>query len=357
MTATPQIRGHRATGAVPWPLILLEGESGSGRSWLAAMLSADPRIGEMYWLDLGEGTGDQYGAIEGCSYTVLDHDGTYADIYQHVEEVHAEARRAREAGEKPAAFVIDAADDLWSGLSAWAEQQARGSRKNRELLAADPNADIDVGHTYWNKATGRWRKVMNKLMTFPGVVVVVATGGEVTEFDAQGRPTRNKSWAVGGQKKLPNDAMVHVRMFRDRDPLIIKSRTVRGGIKPGVDPARRVDRRDDLLAWIVFDVLGCDPATSATRTITNVTGGPATAEEAADIAAEEQQATGPATDPTWLADIQQDISMCQSEEALLAFWPQILSAVKEGRCTEPDGKALKARIQARRNQLVGGEAA
>lgn len=354
--SAPKIRGHKATGAVPWPLILLEGESGSGRSWLAAMLSADERIGEMYWLDLSEGTGDQYGGIEGCSYTVLDHNGSYADILQHVEEVRAEAQRAREAGEKPVAFVIDSGSDLWAGLSEWAGQLARSSRKNKDLLAADPNADIDVGHTYWNKATARWKRVMLRLMTFPGVVVVIANGNEVTDFDAQGRPTRNKSWSVDGQKRLPNDVMVHVRMFKDSDPQIIKSRTVRGGIRPGVDAPRRVERRDDLLAWMVFDVLKCDPATAVTRNIQPVTGGQLTPDEAADLAADEAQVNGPATDPTWLSEMQQDIAYCQTPEALKALWPQIVTAVTEGRCTKVDGEKLRARMAERGNQLAAAAA-
>lgn len=356
MTA-PKIRGHKATGAAPWPLILLEGEPGSGRSWRAALLSADERIGQMYWLDLAEGVGDQYGAIPGTDYTVLDHDGTYADILQHIEEVHAEAKRAREAGEPPVALVIDTVSDLWAGLTEWVHKIARSSRKNQEILKADPNADIDPGHTYWNKATARWKRIMLRLMTFPGVVVVIANGQEVTEFDAAGKPTRGKAWSVDGQKRLPNDVMVHVRVFRDDRPQIIKARTVHGGIRPGHDAPRRVEDRDDLLAWIVFDVLKCDPATAAARTIQPVTGGGLTAEERAEVAEEEKQATGPATDPTWLADIQQDIGMCQSEDALLQFWPQVVTAVKEGRCTESDGEQLRDRIRVRRGKLTAGKPA
>jgi hypothetical protein len=350
-----KIRGHKATGTVPWPLILLEGEAGSGRSWRAALLSADPRIGEMYWLDLAEGAGEQYGAIPGADYTVLDHDGTYADILQHVEEVHAEAKRAREAAEPPVALVIDTVSDLWAGLTEWAHTTARKSRKNQEILRADPNADIDPGHTYWNKATARWRRVMLRLMTFPGVVVVIANGGEVTAFDAAGKPTRSKTWSVDGQKRLPSDAMVHVRVFRDDRPQIIKARTVHGGIRPGRDAPRRVEDRDDLLAWIVFDVLRCDPATSTARNIQPVTGGDLTADERADIVADEGEASGSATDPTWLADMQQDIGTCQTEHALLAFWPQIVTAVKEGRCTPADGEALRDRVKMRRGQLTAAK--
>src|SRR3712207_7265593 len=51
-----------------WPCILLEGEEKAGKSWALAQFSASDKIGMLYWIDLNEGAGDEYGAIPGAKY-------------------------------------------------------------------------------------------------------------------------------------------------------------------------------------------------------------------------------------------------------------------------------------------------
>ncbi|MEK8108694.1 hypothetical protein NKG94_34675 [Micromonospora sp. M12] len=96
---TAALRTRQPTGRVPWPLILIEGGEKSGKSWACAQFSTSKRIGQMYWLDLGEGSADEYGAIPGANYLVIEHDGTWAQIQGAVDAVKAEAARAADAGE------------------------------------------------------------------------------------------------------------------------------------------------------------------------------------------------------------------------------------------------------------------
>lgn len=99
MPPAVQLKTRKPTGIVPWPLLLIEGEEGAGKTYSAAQFSSSDHIGQMYWIDLDEGSADEYAAIEGANYLIIEHDGTYRDILEQVEAVHAEARRAAAAGE------------------------------------------------------------------------------------------------------------------------------------------------------------------------------------------------------------------------------------------------------------------
>jgi hypothetical protein len=101
------LKTRTPTGRVPWPLVLVEGPEKSGKSFGIAVLSASEKVGQTYWLDLGEGSADEYGAVEGARYLVVKHDGKWATIYGAVEAVYAEAQRANEAGEPPVVLAID----------------------------------------------------------------------------------------------------------------------------------------------------------------------------------------------------------------------------------------------------------
>src|SRR5690606_23124247 len=95
------IKTRKPTGAVPWPLILLEGGEKAGKSWACAELSASEKVGQTYWLDLSEGAADEYGAVPGARYLVVEHNGTWQDIVGQVAEIREEAARAADAGEPP----------------------------------------------------------------------------------------------------------------------------------------------------------------------------------------------------------------------------------------------------------------
>jgi hypothetical protein len=255
---------RKPTGAVPWPLVLIEGPEKAGKSYAAAVLSASDKVGRTLWLDLNEGAADEYGAIAGVRYEVIEHDGSWASITAQVTEAKKEASRAAGHGEKPVVLIVDSVTAEWEMLKDWAGKRAAGSAANKRKLQQDPNAEVQVSMNLWNDATARHRKLMTILMTFPGIVVMTARGKEVASLDPSGRPVEGtKEYKVEGHKTLAYDASVWVRLSRDRAPVIVGARSVHAGVRPGVDQPK--EAKNFTLEWLIFDVLKCDPAKAHAR--------------------------------------------------------------------------------------------
>lgn len=257
------LKTRKPTGAVPWPMVLLEGPEKAGKSWAAAELSASEKVGQTYWLDIGEGAADEYGAIPGARYLVVEHDGSFGEILSSVEEIKAIAQAAKDNGDLPVVLVVDSMTAEWDLLKDWASSRAANSQSNKNRLKADPHAEVKVSMNLWNDATARHRRLMTQLLTFPGIVVVTARGKEVAAMD-DGKPVENtKEYKVEGNKTLAFDATVWVRLSREHAPMVVGCRSVHHGIRPGVDEAKPI--QDFSLEWLVFDVLKCDPAKAHVR--------------------------------------------------------------------------------------------
>ena len=73
---------------------------------------------------------------------------------------------------------------------------------------------------------------MTILMTFPGIVIVTARGGESALVE-NGKPVEGrKSYRVEGHKSLAFDASCWVRLSRDAKPLVVGARSVHAGCVP-----------------------------------------------------------------------------------------------------------------------------
>lgn len=263
-----ELKTRPPTGAVPWPLILVEGGEKAGKSWAAAVLSSSDKVGRTLWLDWAEGAADEYGAIPGARFEVIDHDGTWLDIIGQVRAARDVARAAVEAGDKPVCLIIDSMTAEWDDLKEWVDGKARRREKNRKLLERDPEAEVQITTDLWNLATARHKELMRVLMRFPGIVVMIARGADQVLIE-NGRPVEGKRvWKVEGQKNLAFDASVWVRMNRGEHPEIIGARSVHAGIVPGEDKSKRVP--DLTLERLVFDILKCDPKTAHVREFTSV---------------------------------------------------------------------------------------
>lgn len=262
MNATLNTR--KPTGIVPWPLILIEGGEKCGKSFSCALLSASSKVGRTLWLDWGEGAADEYGAIDGARYEVIEHDGTWASIMGQVVAAKEEAQRAKDAGELPVVLVIDSITAEWESLKDWASDRAKTTSSNRAKIQKDPNAEVQVTMNLWNDAASRHRKLMTVLMTFPGIVLITARGGEVAVVEG-GRPVEGKkSYRVEGHKSLAYDASCWIRLARDARPVVVGARSVHSGVRPGIDPPQAL-ASDWSLEWLIFDVLKCNPAEAHTR--------------------------------------------------------------------------------------------
>lgn len=268
------LRTRKPTGCVPWPFVLVEGPEKSGKSWSAAELSASSKVGQTYWLDLGEGAADEYGAIPGARYEIIEHDGSWPDILDQVKDVRDEARRASNAGEPPVVLVIDSMTAEWDLLKAWANQRAMKSKANEKRLKADPNAEVLISMNLWNAATDRHKQLMTILLTFPGIVIATARGKQVAAIDDAGKPVEGiKDYKVEGHKNLVYDASVVVRLSNQpkTPPIVVSARSVKHGLRPGVDEPVPVP--NFTLEWLIFGALGCDPATAHARDRKELDGG------------------------------------------------------------------------------------
>lgn len=334
-------RTRQPTGRVPWPLILIEGPEKSGKSWAAAQLSASDKVGQTYWLDLGEGAADEYGAISGARYLVLEHDGTWASLMDQVRAVRDEAARAA-AGEPPVVLVIDSMTTEWELLKEWAANRAKGSASNQKRLQADPHAEIQVTFNLWNDATARHRKLMTLLMTFPGIVVMTGRGKDVAAMDANGRPIEgSKEYKVEGHKTLGFDASVWVRLSREQAPMVIGARSVRSGIRPGIDKPQPM--ADFTLERLIFDALGCEVGQSQARQLTQPQAGDESPEldELSEIATE-------------LLDRAEDAS---TTEELKTVWRATGGALKAEQISQAEADHIARRVKTLGAEMGSSEAA
>lgn len=313
------------TCAVPWPLLLIEGGEKSGKSWAAAVLSSSEKVGRTLWIDWSEGAADEYGAIPGARYEVIEHDGTWNSILEQVRAARDEAARAVAAGEKPVVLVLDSMTAEWDDLKEWVDGKARRRDANAKKLERDPDAEVQITTDLWNLAAARHKQLMRILMRFPGIVVMTAKGEDQVAME-NGKPTKDRVWKVLGQKNLAYDASVWVRLSRTEHPQIIGARSVHAGIVPGEGKPKRIPELT--LERLVFDILKCDPKTAHVREFSTV--------------------------QDRVLDLLDRVDAAESKDELTAIWRD----AKAGEVLNIgalDGPTLEAAIMARAAQLEAAE--
>jgi hypothetical protein len=263
------LRTRKPTGKPGWPRILVSGEQGAWKSGTAAMLSADERLGEMFWLEVGDGetTADEYGALPGVRYTIIDHDGTWLDIYNQLAAAWDVAKAAEEAGEPPIPLTIDAMSGIWSMLMDLGDTRAR--RKAAKQLADQRrdaevawSADYDATMTadLWGLVKKRHGQLMGKILTWPGPVVLISRERMATVFE-NGNPTSRKDWSLECKKDLPSQVTAWVRTEGGGIAQILKLRSARAAVSVELsERARRVS--DFSLSKLIFDWVGCEVGVS-----------------------------------------------------------------------------------------------
>lgn len=319
------------TGKIPPPVVLLEGDEGAGKSWAAATLSGSDKVGFTAWLQVGtETTADEYGLVPGARYEIIEHDGTWHSIYGQVTDAKEEAAHALKRGDKPFVLVIDSIGGIWELLSEWAGNRAKKTNSNKAKLAADPNAEIDITANFWNDANARWRKLMTQLLTFPGIVLILARGRE-TALIENGKPALGKKdYKVEGQKSLTFDVPAWVRMTRDGNPVLVKLRSVKNAVQAG----ERVRPLPGFtLERFIFEQMGFDPGNTEPRTVEQYApGSDAPLSERASI-------------------IQLAIETSENLEQLRAAWKRIGPAMNGGEISEAEARQLEAEGTAKHETL------
>lgn len=235
------------TGAVSYPVILVEGEEKAGKSYATCAFSSSPRVGLTFAAEWGgDGVLDEYGSLG--PYRIIDHNGTVGDLR---DQLGLAMRVPRSHPERPNVVTLDTASGVWETLKDRVDARARNSRTNVRKLQQDPDAEITRGMNLWNDATAEWYRLLNALLRYPGIVVLTARGKEVAEVE-NGEPTGVRTWKVEGHKNLASDVTAWVRLRRGQAPRLIACRSLHVDV-----PANGLELpRDGLLDHLVFEVLG-----------------------------------------------------------------------------------------------------
>jgi len=206
------IRTRKPTGLPSWPLVLLAGGEGSGKSFQSALASASALVDRTFWLGHGEQRPDEYGAIPGADFDIVEYDGSIAELRALVHEIVDLAR-----GDRPNLIVIDSGTKVWGTISENAQLDA-----NRRAKKDDAVIGVDL----WNKHKADWRDIIDTLRRHDGPAIITARYGEVAEV-VKGKPTGEKLWSVRAEKDLAFDVDAVVLM-RERGSIVLsKVRSVR----------------------------------------------------------------------------------------------------------------------------------
>ena len=203
--SAPQFQTRRPTGKPSWPLVVLAGIEGSGKTWSAAAASALPMFGHSYFLEVGEQMADEYGEIG--NYNIIDHDGSERQVIQAARWA---AEQPTEPG-KPNLLIIDSATEIWQ--LAQDEQQAIA---NRRAIAKGKgsNRDATITMDQWNQAKDHMNDILMACRKFPGPVIMTARLDNVSVVEG-GQPTGEKVWKIRAEKNLPYQAQV---VMQAREP-------------------------------------------------------------------------------------------------------------------------------------------
>lgn len=194
---TKQFNTRKPSGIQSSPVILLAGVAGAGKTWAAVEATAVPEVDRAFFIEIGEGVADAYGAVPGADFEIIEHDGSIGQIREAI----------RWASEQPAEpekynmLILDSLTEVWDLLkdNAAAEMMQRVRRKQRRLNGGEPKPDMDL----WNKAGEVSDGLMRQLLDFPGPVICTARLDEVTEINDSGRPSGAKDWKIQVNKKVP----------------------------------------------------------------------------------------------------------------------------------------------------------
>jgi len=213
------IQKRKPSGLPTWPITLLAGREGTGKSFTAAEASASPLVSGADWISFGEKDPDDYGTLPGVRFDIIDHDGTFRSVVDTILELNAQPVES----EQPRLLVLDSGTRVWQllGKDAQAAANAHAVAVARAHRRPEPTGNVDIGD-FWKVAAEQWEELMLALKAHQGPVIVTARLEQVALLDDNGRPTGDRAWKVQAHKSLPYDANVIVEMVERGDYLLKK---------------------------------------------------------------------------------------------------------------------------------------
>lgn len=267
----PVAKHRDPDGAPTWPRILVTGPTGGRKSGAAVDLSADERLGKMFWLEIGRDnvTANEYGALPGARYTMIEHDGTWTSIVDQLGAHWKIAKAAEERGEKPIPLTVDAMQGPHEMLNSMADTRARRKLANylkgkgqNPQEAWKSERDVKIGFDLRQLVKDRHAYFMWFVHNWPGPVTLISAEEPAAVFE-DGEPTGEIGWALKCRKDLPGQVSAWVRLQPGKTPLLLKLRTVH--LEHAVnfqestddDKPNTQERADFTLARLIFEWAGC----------------------------------------------------------------------------------------------------
>lgn len=199
---------RKPTGKAAFPIILLAGEAGSGKTWASVEASAMEEVHRTFFIEIGEGQADEYGAVPGADFEIVDTDGTLGSLRGALAA----------AAEEPAPegkynlLIVDSMTELWSLITGEAQVAANRRGRGRKNQDGDRQITMDL----WNRANDTWEGIVRQLKAFPGPVLMTARMKITAVVNEDGQPTGDKDWKIESQKNLPYRATVVVQARQPR---------------------------------------------------------------------------------------------------------------------------------------------
>ena len=280
------ISTRRPTGAPAWDLTLIAAREKCGKSYAAAQASGIDYIGRTFWIPFGENEPDEYGAIPGADFEIVNLDDyggvTYAGVMNAIRAAVAEPRVHPD---KPNLIVLDSAGRVWTFLSNRADYAARKrlakkQKLNEVPLAEDVAEDINIGHDLWNSAGDLWLDMLDLLKSHDGPVILTTLIEEGTVFE-NGQPTKKKDWKILGQKRFAADVGIVIEIPKLREVYVTGVRSLQfEPVKTGEHT--RANRFHDFTVEKLWTSLGLGAHTAKAKHANIVTA------QADDAAAQQQ---------------------------------------------------------------------
>ncbi|APT92913.1 hypothetical protein CPHO_08475 [Corynebacterium phocae] len=210
---------RKPSGKAAFPLILLAGVEGAGKTWAAVEATGMEEVGRAFFIEVGESQADAYGAVPGADFEIIEHDGTLGQIRGAIQWA---AQQPAPDG-KYNMLIIDSMTEIWGLLQDNAQDEANRRARNRGKNVPEEGARITMD--LWNKIKETWGGILSQCRQFRGPVLLTARLELVTAMDDKGNPTRDKMWKVQAEKNLPFHTQVVLHARRPRQWTMTKIAT------------------------------------------------------------------------------------------------------------------------------------
>lgn len=211
------ITTRKPTGKPSWPIVVLAGREGTGKTWSALAASASPLVGRTLVVTIDEDEPDDYGTIPGADFEIVQHDGTVKGLQNTLDAINAEP----DVDGLPTLLVVDSGSRYWELLSTNAQKKANAKKQNQSR-----GEDSPVSVELWNQAANEWKGFYDRLRRHRGPVILTARLEQVVVMNGK-TPTTEREWKIQGYKTLPYDAQVIVEMPERGEYLIRKVKSTR----------------------------------------------------------------------------------------------------------------------------------